>query len=54
MKSLLATASLAVVTSQFFSGASAQTSFEQGVIDEPSWDKTDHKNNEYLWTLKFN
>ena len=21
--------------------------------NDPSWDKTDHKNNEYLWSLKF-
>jgi len=31
--------------------AYAQTEWEMGVIDEPNWDKTDHKNNEYLWKL---
>lgn len=24
------------------------------VVDTTGWDKTDHKNNEYLWNLRFN
>ena len=26
---------------------------DDAVNDDPAWDKTDHKNNEYLWSLKF-
>jgi hypothetical protein len=33
--------------------ALAQTEYDMAVIDDPSWDKTNHKNNEYLWKLQF-
>ncbi len=46
--------SLAItVLSASFEHGFAQSEIDMGVVDSPSWDKTDHKNNEYLWTLQF-